>query len=368
MKIRKKDLCTAEIVKIQNIVERLRELQVQSPEEWLISDPHSLEFSHVKQVTEIILCELGVMGYRQKRIGATQVLYNIDLDVFADFYIKNNFSSLAEQRCAFPKIFNHSNNNIKKRMRDQILKRYREDFCHITNSEIINYILKEKITRIRNIPNPVYINIIQARAGLRKKVVTLLREQCLKKQTPIPIPILDEKKDFQNTYSTVTSENIGKYLRKNDIRNRQECLNKNRYIYRLIFFSKTTRHLNYILQENIWRQDDLLKPSRKKILMSVFEIANILCEKIKQDSLSPDISLFKVDKKLAVYLDGQKVYWAVKAYVLIRFGLLQTSKTNYIYKWDQKKVQLFLSILKLTPASPLLPKFLEFMESRRIYL
>lgn len=365
-KVRIQDLTKEESLEINQLIEELKKQNIAKAEDWFINDPHSFEDAHKKKITEIVLYELGISGGSSKRIGGTRILDSFKLDIFVEFYKKNQFIQFKQLRDKFPSLFNQSNNNRKRMMRNAILEYFREEFKSISNDDVIRHIEEKQITRIKDVTDVIYANLIESRVGLKKQIAKFL---ILKRAKKTKFTYWSkERNEFIGTYGSITPEGIAKFLVDNNVLNREHCLLKNRYVYEMIFFSKTQKYLQYVLDKKIWTEESVKKICRKKAKRPVLEIGNYFCERIRAENLEASVALFKVDNKLARHVDTQKKYWALKAYVMIHLGLLFTSKTNYMQTWDKERVLNFLSIMGLTHDSVLLPRFQEFLETRRIFL
>lgn len=365
-RVKIQDLTKKEALEINNLIDKLKKLHITKAEDWFLNDPKSFEEAHKKKITEIVLYELGFSGGSLRRIGATRTLSLFGLDVFVEFYKKNQFIQFKQLRDQFPTLFNQSINNRKRLMRNEILKFYREEFKSISNDDIIKHLEENKIAKIKDVRDIIYANLIEARPELKKQIIVFLRNKKTKGQKFTYWS--KERNEFIKTYGNITPEGVAKFLVDNNVLNREDCLIKNKYVYEMIFFSKTKKYLHYVLDNKIWTEESVKKICRKKTKRPLLEIGNYFCERIRAENLDASVALFKVDNKLARYVDSQKKYWALKAYVMIHLGLLFTSKTNYMQTWDKEKVLRFLSIIGLTHDSSLLPRFQEFLETRRIHL
>jgi len=360
-----KDLNEEELKEISEIMERLKLLNVASAEEWLINEPELLEVSHKLRVTEIILCELKVPGYQQRRIGATRVVLNLSLKAIAELYLRKKFRSVGELRLAFPGIFKIAVGNFKSRTKEAIKKAIEEKYKYVSDEEVVSFILDNNIKKINDIDRIDYINLIFARKGLHKLVVkTLCGQRCRQ-------DVMDAynagRDKFFNEFFELTPKNIERYLRLKNIQTRQECWHENRFLYQKIFCGKTNTILEYLLEKN-WGADYLTVKPRKVLNLSCLEASNLIYEKIVLNKIPPDTSLKKIDPKLANYLDYRKMLWVAKAYIQIRSNLLFSKKMNYIFNWDHLRVKSFLDVLGLRSDSSLLPGFHQFIAMRGFIL
>lgn len=347
------------------IAEKLKASGTETLELLLINTPAILERSHQNRTTEKLLFLLGNSHIDPKKAGCLRLIKRIDVNVMARFILKYDFlqerTSFYEQ---FPGIYRAFVQS--KKFKEAKILAYQTSgnkFFTYTNEEVINFVFESNILSISEIKDPDLLITINFRKGLYKEIKKIFSKKTKKRK------FFSDKEIFLNQYGLLSPKTASEYIANNRLANISHLYFSNLYIYSCIknnMKMKQKKYIDYLFENNIWTKDNLTPESNrnKETVISIKEIGDIFFHKIQDDNLPVTIGLSSVDKKLATFVHNQNIFWIIKAYILIRSGLLFQPQTNYLCDWSKERFLEFLSKLDLQADSPDLPKLEEFLKNK----